>query len=60
VGDEKVAVVRPSHSGRVDVLHHEPEQVVVPLEDEVPEVSFEEMFSSVEESSAGLNWDWGD
>ena len=60
VGNEKIAIVWSAHCGGVDVLHHEPEQVVVPLEDEVPEVSFEEMFSSVEESPAGLDRYWGD
>ena len=57
VGDQKIAVVRSAHRGGVDVLHHKPEQVVVPLEDEVPKVSFEEMFSSVEKCSTGLDWD---
>ena len=59
VSDQKIAVVWPAHRGGVDVLHHKPEQVVVPLEDEVPEVSFEEMFCSVEESPTGLHWDRG-
>ena len=55
VSDQKIAVVRAAHGGGVDVLHHEPEEVVVPLEDEVPEVSFEEMFCSVEKCPAGLD-----
>ena len=48
MGNKKVAVLRSAHGGRVDVLHHEPEQVVVPLEDKVPQISFEEEFRSVE------------
>jgi len=60
VGDEKVAVVWPPHRGGVDVFHHEPEQVAVPLEDEVPEISLEEVFCSVEESAAGLHGDRSD
>ena len=59
VSDQKIAVVWPAHGGGVDVLHHKPEEVVVPLEDEVPEVSFEEMFCSVEQSPTGLHWDRG-
>ena len=60
MGNKKVAVLRSAHGGRVDVLHHEPEEIVVPLEDEVPEVSFEEMFCSVEKCPAGLDGDRGD
>ena len=40
----------------MDVLHHEPEKVLVPLKDEVPQVSLEEVLCAVEEGSRGLHW----
>ena len=54
MGDQHVTVLRPADGGGVDVLHHEPEQVLVPLEDEVPQVSLEEVLRTVEEGSRGL------
>ena len=59
VSDQKIAVVRAAHGGGVDVLHHEPEEVVVPLEDEVPEVALVELFGPVEEVPVGLDGDRG-
>ena len=56
VGDQHVTVLRPADGGGVDVLHHEPEQVLVPLKDEVPQVSLEEVLCAVEEGSRGLHW----
>jgi hypothetical protein len=44
----------------MDMFHHESEKVVIPFEDKVPKISFEEMFCSVEESSRWLDWDRGD
>ena len=55
VGDQHVAVLRAADGGGVDVLHHEPEQVLVPLKDEVPQVSLEEVLCAVEECSRGLH-----
>jgi len=49
VGDQEVAVFRPSHGRAVYVLDHEPEEVVVPLKDKVPQVPFEEVLCSVEQ-----------
>lgn len=51
VGNEQVAVFGPADCGGVDVLHHEPEQILVPLKNEVPKVSFEEVLCSVEEGA---------
>lgn len=48
MSDQHVAVLRPADGGGVDVLHHEPEQVLVPLKDEVPQVSLEEVLRTVE------------
>ena len=55
VRDQQVAVLGPANRGRVDVLHHEPEHVLVPLEDEVPQVPLEEVLCTVEECSGGLH-----
>ena len=55
VRDEEVAVLRSSHSRGVDVLHHETKQVLVPLEDEVPQVALEEILCPVEEGARGLD-----
>ena len=48
MGDQHVTVLRPADGGGVDVLHHEPEHVLVPLEDEVPQVPLEEVLCTVE------------
>ena len=55
VRDQQVAVLGPADRGRVDVLHHEPEHVLVPFEDEVPQVPLEEVLCTVEECSGGLH-----
>ena len=60
MSNQEVAVFWPPHSRAVHVLYHEPEQVVVPLEDKVPQVSFEEVFCSVEKCPRGLDRDRGD
>ena len=56
VRDQQVAVLWPANRGGVDVLHHEPEHVLVPLEDEVPQVPLEEVLCPIEEGSRRLNW----
>jgi len=60
MGDQKVAVLWPPHGRAVHVLDHKPEQVVIPLEDKVPQVSLEEVFRPVEQRPRGLNRDRGD
>ena len=44
----KVAVVCSSNTGSMNVLDHKPEQVLLPLVDECPEVALVELFCSVE------------
>ena len=44
----------------VDVLHHKPEQVLVPLVDKVPKVALEELLGAVEEHPGWLYGDGGD
>lgn len=59
MGDQKVAVLWPPHGRAVHVLDHKPEQVVIPLEDKVPQVSLEEVFRPVEQRPRGLDRDRG-
>ena len=46
VGNHQLTVVRPPHRRGVDVLHHEPEQVTVPLVDKGPDVPLVELLCS--------------
>jgi len=59
VPNDEVAVVCPSHAGRVHAFHHQSENVLVPVEDEVPEVALVELFGPVEEVPVGLDGDRG-
>ena len=59
VGDEKIAVVGPSHLKGVNVLDNEPEEVgrLVPWVDHRPDVAPEKVLCSVEEHSCRLHRD---
>ena len=56
VCNQEVAILRPANGGGVYVLDHEPEQVLVPLKDKVPQVPLEEVLCPIEEGSRRLNW----
>ncbi len=47
--DEQVTILRPSHLRAVHMLDHQPEKIVVPREDQSPQVSIwvKKMFITV-------------
>ena len=61
MGDEKIAVVGPSHLKGVNVLDNEPEEVgrLVPRVDHRPHVAAEKVLGPVEEHSGRLDRDGG-